>query len=241
MDDQKPQEQNTSDNSVEDSTAVPINEITPPPVEESTGQKINVKVGTDSNDEQDKSDENSDLVVEEPAEEPKSEEASPEEQLAPVAAPPDEMSDNVSDKTEPVANPANIVEEPSSENGAPKTENPQASQEPAIMGVAASQMNKHPHRNNKKLATVVTIITALTLAGVAVFVYISANKNTDSDNSETSQTNGSSYESQQEVTAKPATAEDIDQTIVEVEESLSALDDSADFNEDSLSNDTLGL
>ena len=254
MDDQKPQDQNTSDNNNDqDVTNTPINDITPPPTEESTSQKINVTTSLDSKDTEEKTDENIQVVVKEPAEEPVEENSvdstneevlsQEDEQLAPVTAPPDEKTIGESENDEEKTEKGHKLEDQNSVNSAPQMENSQNSQAqaPAVMGVAASQMNKHPHRNNKKLATIVTIMTALILSGVAVYVYMSANKNTNVDNSETSKVEGSSSDLQQDITAKPATAEDIDQTIADVEESLSALDDNADFNEDSLSNDTLGL
>ena len=66
---------------------------------------------------------------------------------------------------------------------------------PAEMGISASQMAKHPHRNNKKLAAIVTLVVALLLAGVAIYVYVSANNNTETS----SKTN---KESSSEQTAK---------------------------------------
>ena len=221
MDDQKPQDNDDQNQPV----SIPINDITPPP-EESVGQKISVISG----DGEEKIDEPENLAetpetAPAPIEEPLDEAPQNEEQLSPVAAPPEEENEQ------------NTVEQQ------PVDELKQASSAPAEMGVAASQMNsqKHPHRNNKKLAMIVTIATALILAGTAVFVYMSANKNTDSDNnSESTQINGSSYETEQKAVT-PATLQDIDQSIAEVDESFSALDDEADFREESLSDDTLGL
>lgn len=235
MDDQKPQDQKDQSEPV----SVPINEIAPPPAEESVGQKINVMSGEDN--EQTETSDTPVVVAEttpEPVDEPDDEVAQSDERLSPVTAPPEEEKiEDGGEQTQP-------VEAPKQADDLFKQDEPSpVLSAPAEMGVAASQMNgqKHPHRNNKKLATIVTIVTALILAGTAVFVYLSANKNTDADNnSETTQTNGSNNESQQEV-VQPAKVEDIDQTIAEVEESLLTLDDEADFSEESLSNDTLGL
>ena len=238
MDDQKPQNQDDQNQPV----SIPINEISPPPEEESTGQKINVMSSGGEGDEHIEESDSS-AEVTKPAPEPIvdeqiEEDVRSEEQLSPVATPPEEENTQNTGEQQP-------AEEQKPPTDLFKKDEPTqtSSASPAEMGVAASQMNaqKHPHRNNKKLATVVTIITALILAGTAVFVYMSANKNTDADNNPgTSQLNNSTNQTgQQDVT--PATAEDVGQTIAEVEESLSTLDDNTDFNEESLSNETLGL
>ena len=237
MDDQKPQDQDNQSKPV----SIPINDIAPPPAEESAGQKINVM--TSEGDDEEKNQTESPIESSEPEttpvieEQPIEEASESEEQLSPVTAPPEEESTETDVEQHP-------TEEPSQTDDLFKQDEPAPTQSsaPAEMGVAASQMKaqKNPHRNNKKLATFVTIVTALLLAGIAVYVYMSANKNADSDNNtDTAQINGSSYETKQEE-VKPATAEDIDQTIAEVEESLSTLDE-ADFSEESLSNNTLGL
>lgn len=111
MDDQKPQDQNTSDNNNDlDVTNTPINDITPPPTEESTSQKINVTTSLDSKDTEEKTDENIQVVVKEPAEEPVEETSvdstneevlsQEDEQLAPVTAPPDEKTIGESENDE---------------------------------------------------------------------------------------------------------------------------------------------
>ncbi len=234
MDDQKPQDHDDQNQPV----SIPINEISPPPEEESVGQKINV---ISTGDEDIEATESS-VEVTKPApepivDEPTEEDVHSEEQLSPVTAPPEEENTQNTVEQQPVE------EQKQPEDLFKQDEPAQTSASPAEMGVAASQMNgqKHPHRNNKKLATMVTIVTALILAGTAIFVYLSANKNTDADNnSETTQLNGSTDQTGQE-DVTPATAEDVNQTIAEVEESMSTLDDNADFNEESLSNETLGL
>lgn len=239
MDEQKPQDQDNQNQPV----SIPINEIAPPPAEESIGQKINVMSGdSDENSEALKNTEAPETAEASEAnpeseEEPIHEAPAEQEQLSPVATPPEVENTENSAEQQPVIT-------PTQPNDMSKIDEPiQASSAPAEMGVAASQMNgqKHPHRNNRKLATIVTIVTALILAGTAVFVYLSANKNTDAENnSENAQINGSSYESQQEV-VRPATVEDIDRTVSEIEESMTTLDEEADFNDEGLSNDTLGL
>lgn len=232
MDDQKTQDNDNQNLPVN----IPINDIAPPPPDDSVSQKINVVSG--SEDEAEVTEDSVEVteITSEPKDEPLEDPVQGNEQLSPVTAPPDEINTEKVDEPQP-------VEEPVNSNEAPKQDKfTSATSAPAEMGVASSQMNaqKHPHRNNKKLATIVTIMTALLLAGTAVYVYMSANKNTNADNnSDNAQTNESSLVAEEEV--QPATAEDVNQTITEVEESLSALDDEADFNEENLSNETLGL
>jgi preprotein translocase subunit SecD len=108
----------------------------------------------------------------------------------------------------------------------------------AAVGVASSQMNKPPHRNNKKLAAIVTLVVAFILAGVAVFVYLSANNNTAEDTN-TSNSEAAQTSAKKEVT--PATAEDVDQTNTNVDEALKSVDEAADFAEADLSDASLGL
>ena len=111
----------------------------------------------------------------------------------------------------------------------------------AEVGVAVSQMNKAPHRNNKKLAAIVTVIVALVLAGTAVYVYLSANNNTENSPAESAGTDESSNATAPEQDLTPATVEDIDQTASEVDQAVNALDEASDFAEDDLSDETLGL
>jgi len=233
MDDQKPQDQENQNQPVD----IAINDIVPPPAEETEGQRIKVTLDSENNTESENIAEEVKPVVttEEPAVDEITHE---EEQLSPVTAPPEEKSLETTEEQ------AHEVEENTVSNDFSQHDETTATPSaPAEMGVAASQMKaqKHSHRNNKKLATIVTVVTALILSGTAVYVYMSANKNTDSDNnSKSTQINESSNETEQ-TAVQPAVVGDIDQTIAEVEESLSTLDDSADFKEESLSNETLGL
>lgn len=110
----------------------------------------------------------------------------------------------------------------------------------ATVGMAASQMNKPPHRNNKKLAAIVTVFAALILAGVAVFVYLSANTNTAEDTTKVTPTDNSNT-GQAVAPVVPATTADIDTTNAAVDEALSSLDEAADFADADLSDTSLGL
>lgn len=115
----------------------------------------------------------------------------------------------------------------------------------AQVGVAASQMAnpKHPHRNNKKLAAIMTIVIALLLSAIAVYVYMGANSNTEeatsTDSSDQQQTELTQLE--QEAPAEPATTEDVDQVSQDLEEAINALDEAADFSDEALTDTSLGL
>jgi len=96
------------------------------------------------------------------------------------------------------------------------------------------QSQPHPHRNNKKLATIVTVLVALLLAGAAVYLYTSAQDNTvqsDTSNIEINKTT---------TVIVPATSEDIDQVVAEIDETLNSLSEEG-LEEDSLTDETLGI
>lgn len=90
------------------------------------------------------------------------------------------------------------------------------------------------HPNNKKLAVIMVFLVALLLAGGAVYLYISAQSNTE----ESSQTENSTDTEQQ---ATPATADDVNQAVQDVDSTIQAIDDTADFSDQSLSDQSLGL
>jgi hypothetical protein len=112
-----------------------------------------------------------------------------------------------------------------------------ATEAPAQVGVAASQMGKAPHRNNKKFAAVITIVVALLLAATAVYVYMSTNSNTEEAKTDTTTQEGTNQQPQ----VAPATTDDVDATAKEVEEAVNALDEASDFAEEDLSDSSLGL
>lgn len=233
----------TADSS--DTSASPvINDVTPPPAPDvSTGESIKVN------------------VMSEPASES---EPSADEQAV-VSAPEESSSDSeaTSDNPEPAPapEPENTKENSSAVESKsdspteapvalPPTEPIQASAStvdhtidhtPAEMGVAASQMNKHPHRNNKKLAAIVTLIVALLLAGVAIYVYMGANNNATENKSTSSNTNSAEVADQKTVAQTPAKSTDVDTTSADVDQAINALDETADFAQDDLADATLGL
>lgn len=218
-----------------------VNDVTPPPApivndeavdtgtEEVKGQAIQVK--TDDNSSQ--------VPVNDLASETTSESA-PEQSA--LASPP--VENNQPTPQEQTVQEEKISSPEIKDNSQSRVEESTPSSPPtaapAEVGVAASQMNKAPHRNNKKLAAIVTVVVALILAGTAVYVYLSANNNTESSTAETSQDRSADNTAiEQEVT--PATVDDIDQATSEVDQAVNALDEAGDFAEDDLSDSTLGL
>lgn len=84
------------------------------------------------------------------------------------------------------------------------------------------KVDNHPHRNNKTFGIVVTIVVALVLAGVAVFVYVSTQDNTMKSNNTESSTNvpdvrfelpDSNSNGLQEESVNPGLSEDIGQDL----------------------------
>lgn len=162
--------------------------------------------------------------------EPEVETSSTEEDTTVAQAPAEEQQTEISATSEPTQE----VPATTAPLEAPQEATVEQSQ-PAAIGISASQMNKPAHRNNRKLAAIVTIAVAILLAGTAVYVYLGAQKNTTKDTSSAQQ----SDETQQPAT--PATAADVDQANGEVEAAINALDEAADFADSDLSDTTLGL
>jgi hypothetical protein len=95
----------------------------------------------------------------------------------------------------------------------------------------------HEHRNNKKFAIIITLVTALILAVAAVYVYLSAQNNTsESAKSET-------MISTQDQVAEPiaASSTDVEQTATQIDDTMKSIDDDTDLNESAISDATLGL
>lgn len=129
------------------------------------------------------------------------------------------------------------------ENEINKTEHPEedkdkplADTKPAEVGVSASQMKKKSksHHNNKKLAAVVVVVVAFLLAGVAVYVYLSTNSNTQQANVVTPNNNVSQESS-------PADISDIDEIESEIDSTINSLNSEEEFSDDSFSDASLGL
>lgn len=99
--------------------------------------------------------------------------------------------------------------------------------------VQAPRDNEHP--NNKKFIAFVVVLVAILLMGAAVFVYMSAE-----DNTAPASTTPAVQEQESEPLA-PATESDVDRSVQELDEALNELDDTEDFGDEALSDETLGL
>ncbi len=132
-----------------------INDITPPPQPAENMVQVNsVDAAAVSETEAPQSEPEEVVVAEDGAPVAPPDTVSEQESLSPVVSPPKE-----------------IFPEPTTTESMP---------DPTVVGVAASAMQKHPTRNNKKFAAITTVVVALLLAGVAVYVYMSAKDNTES-------------------------------------------------------------
>jgi hypothetical protein len=243
-------------NAPQTATKIMVNDITPPPSPSSTGQAIEV---TSELKEEDIASVNEAVeavsgsaeessVVAAPPEETE-EETLAEEPVESVEQPQDEVDADQTTETSPESAPPADEPEPTEPETQP-TPTPSiaaATEQPTqggdvVMGVAASQIAanaaKPAHRNNKKFAAIVTVLVALVLVGTAVYVYMSANSNT-----EESGTANQPVVQQEAVTPEPtpATAADVDQAVTDIEQSVNALDDGTELNEADLSDTTLGL
>lgn len=142
------------------------------------------------------------------------------------------------------------VEELTHSTEAPQTAGEQTPDSPAfvpsagtVVGPAVESTPSVPvapvatpaHHNNKKLAVVVTLLVGLLLTAVAVYVYMSAQSNTDKKEPI------STADQSQIAELQPAQSSDVDQAVTETEEVMGELDDAADFNETELNDASLGL
>lgn len=216
-----------ADDSTNKSTGPEVNEISPPP----------------PSDKSDLMAESAESTVEESV----SVESAPDTNIMEVKAAPDEKTEeslpeeNKSSSEQEKIESINKPEAPS-DNSAPavpeeksvdvKSENQKESHEPL----------HHEHRNNRKFIAIVTVLVAIILAGAAIYVYISAQSNTEEvpvNNSTSDAEVDGQDQSAEEST--PVSTEDLDQTLGEVDSTLDSLDDSSDFSEEPLTDDTLGI
>jgi len=145
---------------------------------------------------------------------------------------PEQAEQDAEDNLAPVAKPPEEVVDPNTTT--------------AVVGMAASQRvsgaeGKHPHRNNRKLAVLITLLVSAVLAGVAVFVYMSTTKNTEESKNTPVPSSQSLPKAEKQQEVDPATPEDLDEIDKELDEALGGLDDAGDFAEQELSDDSLGL
>jgi hypothetical protein len=98
------------------------------------------------------------------------------------------------------------------------------------------QLQPHEHRNNKKLAIIITLFVALFIASALVYIYTSAQNNAE----ESSDTSNTTVEESATPDVTPASPEDVDQVINEIDQTVEAIDET-DLTEETVSEDTLGL
>jgi hypothetical protein len=250
MDEEKNTVEENNAEQNQDLTAEPaINDLTPPPVinqAEEEPEKIIVK--TDSEPEAPSTAE----ADGSPADLP---EATNHEFNEALATPPtkEEVEDAEAAVKEPIRSESDVVGTMQPEaisnavlkdEGTKLKDSQSIDNEMATVGMASSQMGKQHHPNNKRLAIVVTIVAALLLCGIAVYVYLNTDtntvqtaqgreNNTDTDEGEESQ--------ESSIDTSPATTEDIDALVAEIDQTINSLDDDADFNETDLSDAQLEL
>lgn len=157
--------------------------------------------------------------------------------VEPVAIPIEEEPVVESSSTAPEEAGNSPENETQEQNNSSRMDSNQPSEIPASNNTGMSnneQSQPHAHRNNKKLATIVTILVALLFAAGAVYVYVSAQDNTvktDTSNIEINKTT---------TVIVPATSEDIDQIVAEIDETINSLSEEG-LEEESLTDETLGI
>ncbi len=166
-----------------------------------------------------------DIQPPKPADQPESDDSEPSEDTAPEQSVEDNVDSNVADAPEPAATDETPEEAPafdSSEANDESSDNSVSDKNP--MAIAPAPMP--PKQGKPMLVVIVAILFALVLAGVGVAAYMNSKK----------QNNNSGTENVQGVTT-----EEVDKVSSDVEESVKAVDDAADFAEADLSDASLGL
>lgn len=226
----------------------PINEATPPPEdalindsstehgESSAEDAVSFIAGTKT--EESKTEDDS--IVENNAEDKEVSAEQPDntDNTQVVQAPAEETVESSS--AEDIANSSEQTYTPQ-DNSATPQESTGAVVQPDKSGMSNNEHNNpHEHRNNKKLALIVTIFVAIVLSGAAIFAYLSAQNNTEESSPSSNVSNVESTEPSPVSEVTPATQNDIDETVNEIDETIDALDNS-ELNEETLSDETLGL
>lgn len=93
----------------------------------------------------------------------------------------------------------------------------------------------HPHHNNRKFIAGIIVLVAILLSAALVYVYLSTQNNAAQAPAPTGQNETGSNQVQ------AATDEDVDKVVQELEEVLSELENTDDFSEATISDETLGL
>jgi hypothetical protein len=224
------EQENTKDSSAK--TPI-INETTPPPeavapIIETSSETTNIIVETDNTGEEVTSESTLSLENTDPEPVPQSDDTQASEEISVLSKPPDESSDKHDER---------IKHDGQINPSAPSTL-PEAA---TTVGVAASQMGKHPHRNNKRFAVGMTIIVAIVLVAIAVFVFLNTGSNTKESTYNSTSSSQQSVDPAQLTEVVPAEVTDVDTLTSEIDATLLELDDESDFNDSDLSDRSLGL
>jgi hypothetical protein len=211
-----PEEDQTIDTTKEDDTSVEsavsfiagANEGSSENAEESSdSDKIEVKTESSSDESV------TPIVVEAPNN------ASPEE----IVVEENTDSTDVVESNEGIIKPSNENDLNSSDN---KVDNNMSNNE---------KSQNHEHRNNKKLAVIVTIFVAILLTATVIYLFISAQDNTVQTTS-----NDAELSNTAPTELAPANSEEIDQTINEIDQTINTLDDSP-LDDSTVTDESLGL
>jgi hypothetical protein len=211
-----PEEDQTTDTTKEDDTSVEsavsfiagANEGSSENAEESSdSDKIEVKTESTSDESV------TPIVLEAPNN------ASPEE----IVVEENTDSTDVVESNEGIIKPSNENDLNSSDN---KVDNNMSNNE---------KSQNHEHRNNKKLAVIVTIFVAILLTATVIYLFISAQDNTVQTTS-----NDAELSNTAPTELAPANSEEIDQTINEIDQTINTLDDSP-LDDSTVTDESLGL
>jgi cell division protein FtsL len=137
-----------------------------------------------------------------------------------------------SEGIEPTTNVA--IDQKSEETSAPTSPVSSDKQKDSRNSQDSSNQKPHEHRNNKKIAALVTVFVAFVLAGAAVYVFMSAESNTKQSETTTKD------QTMTEETTVPTIEEDLQQAEQQIDEAINSIDE-ADLNEETVSDENLGI
>ncbi len=111
-----------------------------------------------------------------------------------------------------------------------ETSNEAAVPEAPVLAAVAQPKQKH---RTPILAVVCAVVVAGTFAALAVYAFLGSQEPRD--------TTTAPQASQQPAAASKATTDDVDSTNAAIDDSLKTIDDTADYNDNAVSDTTLGL
>lgn len=142
----------------------------------------------------------------------------------------------ITDDTPSIASETDLGVAPKDDAPVPVTQPTQESPAPSSYNkpdLSMPELPEHAKKKSPMLAIIIIVVLALGLAGGAVYLYMKTKDSTKNTQTTTTTTTST--------TEAPITKMNVDNTIKEVDEAVTSLDDTKDLNESDLTDTTLGL